>query len=79
MIPPGEKSSTQDKVLKYGIVGVTLVITVWAMWYIYAQMGKVKAQVIYERRKARLRQLHLSENTQLTLYPQTDENRRAPR
>ncbi|KAF9650223.1 hypothetical protein BDM02DRAFT_3093452 [Thelephora ganbajun] len=47
-------SSTQDKILKYSIIGVTLVITLWAMWYIYAQMGKVKPQVIYERRKARL-------------------------
>jgi len=49
----GEKSSTQDKLLKYSIIVVTLVITVWAMWYIYAQMGKAKARVIYERRKAR--------------------------
>ena len=52
----GEKSSTQDKLLKYSIITATLLITVWAMWYIYAQMGQVKTQVIYERRKARLRQ-----------------------
>lgn len=57
---PGERSSTQDKVLRYSIIGATLVITVWAMWYIYAQMGKVKTQVIYERRKARLGQFHHS-------------------
>ncbi|KAF9790299.1 snare associated Golgi protein-domain-containing protein [Thelephora terrestris] len=49
----GEKTSTRDQVLKYSIIVVTLIITVWAMWYIYAQMSKVKAQVIYERRKAR--------------------------
>ena len=63
---PGERSSTQDKVLKCSIISITFVITVWAMWYIYAQMGKVKAQVIYERRKARLRQFQHSENPQLT-------------
>ena len=66
---PGEKSSTPDKALKYSIIGVTLVITVWAMWYIYAQMGKVKVQVIYARRKARLRQFHHSENHQFTMHP----------
>jgi hypothetical protein len=53
--PPGEKSSTQDNVLKYSIIVVALAITMWAMWYIYRQMGKVKVQVIYERRKARLK------------------------
>lgn len=69
MMTPGEKSSTQDEVFKYSIIVITLIITVWAMWYIYAQMGKVKAQVIYERRKARLEKLHHSENPQFTLYP----------
>lgn len=59
----GEKSSTQDQVLKYCIIVATLVITVWAMWYIYAQMGKVKVQVIYERRKARWRQSHVVPKT----------------
>lgn len=53
--PLGGKSSIQDKILKYCIIAVTLIITVWAMWYIYAKMGKVKGQVIYERRKARSR------------------------
>ena len=38
------------------------------MWYIYAQMGKVKVRVIYERRKARLRQFRHSENPQFTPY-----------
>jgi hypothetical protein len=61
-VPPGEKSSTQDTVLKYCIIAITLVITVWAMWYIYAQMGKVKTQVIYERRKARLALSHDPKN-----------------
>ena len=64
---PGEKSSTKDKVLKYSIIGITLVITVWAMWYIYAQMGKVKVEVIYARRKARLGRSHHSETPHLTM------------
>ena len=64
MIQLGGKSSTRDKLLKYSIIGVTLVITVWAMWYMYTQMGEVKTQVIYERRKARLRQSHHPKKTQ---------------
>ena len=70
-IASGKKSSTQDVVLKYSIVGVTLVITVWAMWYIYAQMGKVKTQVIYKRRKARLWQFHHPKRKKhlLIVYP----------
>lgn len=58
MMQLGEKSSTRDQVLKYIIIVVAFAITVWAMWYIYAKMGEVKTQVIYERRKARLRESH---------------------
>ena len=36
------------------VLAVTFVITVAAMWYILRAMNKVKPQVIYERRKARL-------------------------
>jgi len=66
---PGEGSSVQEKVLKYGIIGVTLIITMWAMWYVYAQMGRVKAQVIYGRRKARLRQFPCSETSDSLCIP----------
>ena len=35
------------------MIGVTVVVTVVAMWYIYHLMNKVKPDIIHERRKAR--------------------------
>ena len=35
------------------MIGLTVVVTVVAMWYIYHLMNKVKPEVIYARRKAR--------------------------
>jgi len=49
----GSTVSTKDNVIKYVVIGVTTLITIWAVWYIYAKMGKVKVQVIHARRKAR--------------------------
>ena len=47
------QSSTSDTIIKDVVLGVTTVITIGAMWYIYHRMNKVKPQVIYDRRKAR--------------------------
>jgi hypothetical protein len=44
---------TKDKIISNVVIAVTVVITAWAMWYIYHQMNKVKPEIIYERRKAR--------------------------
>lgn len=50
---PGTKVSSKDNIIKYSVLGVTTLITFWAVWYIYSKMGKVKVQVIHQRRKAR--------------------------
>ncbi|GJE85607.1 Golgi apparatus membrane protein TVP38 [Phanerochaete sordida] len=47
------QSSTKDTIIKDVVIGITVVVTVAAMWYIYHLMAKVKPEVIYERRKAR--------------------------
>ncbi|KAH9926529.1 snare associated Golgi protein-domain-containing protein [Amylocystis lapponica] len=47
------QSSTKDTIIKDTVIGLTTVVTIVAMWYIYKQMNAVKPQVIYERRKAR--------------------------
>jgi preprotein translocase subunit SecY len=49
----GTTVSKKDSIIKYTVLGVTTLITIWAVWYIYAEMGKVKVQVIHTRRKAR--------------------------
>ncbi|KAH9831331.1 uncharacterized protein C8Q71DRAFT_881929 [Rhodofomes roseus] len=46
-------SSTRDTIVKDVVVGITVIITFVAMWYIYNLMNKAKPEVIYERRKAR--------------------------
>ncbi|CAK5263286.1 unnamed protein product [Mycena citricolor] len=43
----------KNKLISYAVVGVTVLVTVLAMWYIYREMNLVKPQVIYARRKAR--------------------------
>ncbi|KAG6816761.1 hypothetical protein H0H87_003156 [Tephrocybe sp. NHM501043] len=48
----GEKD-TKSTIISDVVLGITFLITVLAMWYIYHMMNKVKPQVIYERRKAR--------------------------
>jgi hypothetical protein len=49
---PG-KVSLKTRLIDYTVVGLTTLITILAMWYIYHEMNKVKADVIYARRKAR--------------------------
>ena len=51
-------SSTTDTIIKWVVIGLTTIITIWAMWYIYHEMNKVKVSVIYERRKARYVLIH---------------------
>ncbi|KAI1781906.1 hypothetical protein LXA43DRAFT_860982, partial [Ganoderma leucocontextum] len=46
-------SSTSDTIIKYVVVGVTTLMTIGAMWYIYHKMNLAKPLVIYDRRKAR--------------------------
>ena len=51
--PDPGSATTQNKILSYVVGGVTVIVTVAAMWYIQRQINKVKPQVIYARRKAR--------------------------
>ncbi|KAI0691842.1 hypothetical protein C8T65DRAFT_587088, partial [Cerioporus squamosus] len=53
-------SSTSDTIIKDVVLGVTTLITIGAMWYIYHQMNKVKPQVIYARRKARQAKMNMA-------------------
>ncbi|RPD69744.1 hypothetical protein L226DRAFT_548049 [Lentinus tigrinus ALCF2SS1-7] len=53
-------SSTSDTIIKDVVLGVTTLITIGAMWYIYHQMNKVKPQVIYDRRKARQAKMNMA-------------------
>ncbi|KAH9937921.1 uncharacterized protein BXZ73DRAFT_76540 [Epithele typhae] len=53
-------SSTKDTIIKDSVLGVTALVTIGAMWYIYDQMNKVKVPVIYERRKARQAKLDMA-------------------
>lgn len=45
--------STKNKIISDAVLGVTILVTGLAMWYLYNKMDKVKHEVIYERRKAR--------------------------
>ena len=47
------KSSKSDTIIKDVVLGVTTLITIGAMWYIYHKMNQAKPLVIYDRRKAR--------------------------
>jgi hypothetical protein len=47
------QSGTKDRIINDVVIGVTVVVTVVAMWYIYHLMNQVKPDVVYERRKAR--------------------------
>ncbi|KAA1467254.1 hypothetical protein DENSPDRAFT_832262 [Dentipellis sp. KUC8613] len=49
----GSSETTGQKIASDAVVAITVIITFVSMWYIYRQMGKVRHQVIYERRKAR--------------------------
>jgi hypothetical protein len=46
------------KIIKYLVLGVTVIVTVFAMRYISKKQTAVKPLVIYERRKRRQAQLH---------------------
>ncbi|KAJ2965956.1 hypothetical protein NUW54_g13946 [Trametes sanguinea] len=46
-------SNTRDTIIKDVVLGVTTLITIGAMWYIYHKMNQAKPHVIYDRRKAR--------------------------
>jgi hypothetical protein len=50
-------TSRREKIVKYIIIGVTVVITIAAMRYIRGKQSAVKPAVIYERRKRRQAQL----------------------
>ena len=45
--------TTRDKVISDSVLGISIIITCVAMWYMYREMDKVKYDVIYRRRKAR--------------------------
>jgi len=46
-------SSTKDTIIQDVVIGITVVVTAAAMWYIYHLMNLAKPKVIYDRRKAR--------------------------
>ena len=46
-------ATTKNKIIEDTVLGITVVITGLAMWYIYGKMNAVKGEVIYARRKAR--------------------------
>ncbi|KAG9312603.1 hypothetical protein JVU11DRAFT_7000 [Chiua virens] len=46
-------TSKSNKILSYVVTGVTILVTVAAMWYIQREINRVKPEVIYARRKAR--------------------------
>lgn len=56
--------STKTHIINYAVIGITTLVTIGAMWYIYHKMNKVKPIVIYERRKAR----YVSTPSPLTLH-----------
>ena len=45
--------SGPDKAIKGVVIGITLLITIWALWWLVKRMNEVRPTVIYERRKAR--------------------------
>ncbi|OSC97850.1 hypothetical protein PYCCODRAFT_1447767 [Trametes coccinea BRFM310] len=53
-------SNTRDTIIKDVVLGVTTLITIGAMWYIYHKMNQAKPHVIYDRRKARQAKLAMS-------------------
>ncbi|KAI0077787.1 hypothetical protein K474DRAFT_1595263 [Panus rudis PR-1116 ss-1] len=53
----GDKS-TSDKIIQALVIGITTIVTIGAMWYVYHKMNLVKPIVIYERRKARQAKLN---------------------
>ncbi|TFY77770.1 hypothetical protein EWM64_g6242, partial [Hericium alpestre] len=57
----GDSETTGQKIASDAVIGVTFVVTFLAMWYIYRQMGKVRHEVIHERRKARQMKLETSD------------------
>ncbi|KAK7691171.1 hypothetical protein QCA50_006274 [Cerrena zonata] len=52
------QTSTTDKIIKGVVIGITTVVTILAMWWVYRKMNQVKPTVIYERRKARQAKLN---------------------
>lgn len=49
--PPG---LTAEKVFEWVVLGVTFIVTIWAAWFIYKRMAKVRPLVIAEREYVRL-------------------------
>lgn len=49
--------------MKTIVIGVTLIVTILAMWWINKKMNDVKPIVIYERRKARQAKLNTSRDS----------------
>jgi hypothetical protein len=45
-----QDQSSKDKIVSYTVLAVGAVVTIGAMWYIYAQMNKAKIPVWRARR-----------------------------
>jgi hypothetical protein len=66
-------TSRTEKIVKYVVIGATVVITIAAMRYIRGKQSAVKPAVIYERRKRRQAQLKQQSDT-----PSPDQGSDAP-
>jgi hypothetical protein len=50
--------SSNERIVQYVVVGITVVVTILAARYMRNEQNKVRPTVIYERRKRRQAQLH---------------------
>jgi hypothetical protein len=49
----GHGVPVKTKLISTAVVGVTVIVTVVAGWYVIREMNRVKDEVIYSRRKTR--------------------------
>ncbi|KAF8630557.1 hypothetical protein AX17_005369 [Amanita inopinata Kibby_2008] len=59
-------TNTKSRIISDVVLGVTFLITIIAMWYILHQMNRVKPDIIYKRRRARLAKLVRQSSMPLT-------------
>lgn len=50
-------TTTKNKIISDVVIAITIIITVLAMWYILHAMNKVKPEIIYKKRRARIGKL----------------------
>jgi len=55
--------TTRDRIISDAVLGVTIAVTIAAMWYLLHKMRQVKPDIIYARRKARQGKLERADFT----------------